>query len=65
MDESYEPPEKPEVEIASDKESPEAGAARIIRTLEMLTLVPSSPDTEYNEEEEKFIKQRLTDLGYI
>ena len=65
VDAVYEPPDKPEIEVFTARESPEEGAARIIRTLEMLELVPSSPDSEYSEEDEQVIKQRLTDLGYI
>ncbi len=62
----YEEPEHPEILIESDKETIEESTAKIIRTLELMGLVPGAPaESEYSPEEEEKIKARLKDLGYI
>jgi adenylylsulfate kinase len=62
----YEEPENPEILIESDKETVEESTDKIIRTLELMGLIPGAPaESEYSEEEEEKIKARLKDLGYI
>ncbi len=62
----YEEPERPEILIESDKETVEDSTAKIIRTLEVMGLIPGAPaESEYSPEEEEKIKTRLKDLGYI
>ena len=62
----YEEPEKPEILIESDKETVEESTDKIIRTLELMGLIPGvSAESEYSREEEEKIKARLKDLGYI
>ena len=61
----YEPPEKPEVEVFPDRETPEESAGRVIRTLELLELIPAVSADGYSAEDEEIIKRRLTDLGYL
>jgi len=66
VDDPYEPPEKPEVLVDTDKETVEESTDKIIRTLEMLGYVPTvEGGNEYSPEEEEEIKTRLQDLGYI
>ena len=66
VDDPYEPPDKPEVLIESDKESVDQSVAKIIRTCELLGYIPQTGEvSNYSSEEEKKIKARLTDLGYI
>jgi adenylyl-sulfate kinase len=62
----YEEPENPEILIESDKETVEESTNKIIRTLELMGLIPGAPaESEYSAEEEEKIKARLKDLGYI
>ena len=62
----YEEPEQPEILIESDKETVEESTAKIVRTLELMGLIPGAPaESEYSPEEEEKIKARLKDLGYI
>jgi adenylyl-sulfate kinase len=62
----YEAPENPEILIESDKETVEESTMKIIRTLELMGLIPGAPaESEYSPEEEEKIKARLKDLGYI
>jgi adenylyl-sulfate kinase len=61
----YEEPFKPEVLINTDTESPDAGVARILSTLEILGYLPKHTSAEYTAGEEALIRQRLQDLGYI
>jgi len=61
----YEPPEDPEVLCETDKESVEQSVSKILRTLEMLKLIPVVEGEDYSDEEEEVVKQRLKDLGYI
>jgi adenylylsulfate kinase len=66
IDDPYEPPEKPEVIVDTEKESVEDSIEKIIRTLELMGYIPpSGVEEEYSPEEEEKIKQRLRDLGYI
>jgi adenylyl-sulfate kinase len=61
----YEAPLKPEVVIHTGNEPEEQSCARIVKTLEMLQLVPSVPGDDYGADEEAAVAQRLKDLGYL
>ena len=65
VDDPYEPPLNAEVVCRTDKESVEESVGKIIRTLELLEYIPPVSGVEYSPDEEKKIKQRLKDLGYI
>jgi adenylyl-sulfate kinase len=66
IDDPYETPEKPEVHVQTDKETVEESTAKIIKTLEILGHIPAiEGETDYSDEEEEVIKNRLQDLGYI
>lgn len=58
----YEAPEAPEVHIQSDQETVEEGVAKVLRTLEMLQIVPPVGATPVPVEDE--IRRRLASLGY-
>ena len=62
----YEEPLNPEVVVETDRETVEESVAKIIRTLELMDLIPASEaEQDYSEEEEEQIKERLKALGYI
>jgi len=61
----YEPPERPEVEIAVPEPSPGAGVEQVLRTLEVLDLLPRGEDRAYSEEEEREVIRRLKAFGYL
>ena len=62
----YEPPEKPEVTIRSDSETPDVSAARVMSRLEELGYVPAADeDEEYSDEEQEMVEDRLRALGYM
>lgn len=61
----YEPPLKPEVVAKTGEETPEQSAAKIMKTLEMLKLVPPVPGEDYSPAEEEEVARRLKDLGYL
>ncbi|NNE07438.1 MAG: adenylyl-sulfate kinase, partial [Gemmatimonadetes bacterium] len=66
VDDPYEEPVKPEILIESDKESEKESVAKIVRTLELMGLIPGADaGKDFSDEEEEKIKQRLKDLGYI
>lgn len=65
VDDPYEEPDKPEVIVETDKETPEESCNKIIKTLEILGYIPKVEDYEYSKEDEKLVKKRLEDLGYI
>ncbi len=66
VDDPYEAPENPEILIESDKEEIDASVNKIIRTLELMGLIPGAgAENDYSDEEEAKIKARLKDLGYI
>ena len=58
----YEPPDRPEVEIAATDMT--AGTERTLRTLEVLRLLPRD-DAGYSEEEEREVIKRLKAFGYL
>jgi adenylylsulfate kinase len=58
----YEPPDRPEVHIRSDQESVDQAAAKVVKTLELLQLIPTVDDGFPDAEE---LRRRLRGLGYI
>jgi len=58
----YEPPERPEVEIAPG--DADRGVDRVLSTLEVLRLLPRD-ETRYSEEEEREVIKRLKAFGYL
>lgn len=66
IDVMYEEPIKPEVVVETDRETPEAGVNRIIKTAEILEyLEPVKTGSVYTPAEEEMIRNRLRDLGYL
>ncbi len=65
IDAPYEEPIQPEILLEPDKESIEEGIKKILKTLEIMGLIPKVAGDNYNEEEEEKITKRLKDLGYI
>lgn len=66
IDDPYEAPEDAEIEVHTDKESPEESANFVIRRLEELGRIkPSKSDEGYTSEEKAFIQKRLEALGYL
>ena len=61
----YEPPERCEVEIIIPEPGVSAGAGQVLRTLEVLELLPREEDSAYSEEEEREVIRRLKDFGYM
>ena len=62
----YEEPDDAEVIVDTDKETLEESLNKILRTLEVLGYIPKvEGPTEYSEDEEKEIQDRLRSLGYI
>jgi len=61
----YEEPDKPEVLIETATETPEESTRKLVKTLELLDLIPTVEGDDYSQEEEEAIKSRLQDLGYI
>jgi adenylyl-sulfate kinase len=61
----YEEPMKPEVLCNTDVETPEQCVKKIVSTLQILGYLPEIASSAYTAEEEKIIRQRLQDLGYI
>jgi adenylyl-sulfate kinase len=60
----YEPPERPEVHIHADREPADVAARTVIRTLELLSLVPPAGDADRTPQEDD-IRRRLAALGYL
>lgn len=58
----YEPPEAPEVHIRSDEESIASAAKKVVKTLELLQLIPTIDDGFPDADE---LRRRLRGLGYI
>jgi len=62
---TYEPPERPEVEIAVPESSPGTGVEQALHTLEVLELLPRDEDRAYSDEEEREVIRRLKAFGYL
>lgn len=60
----YEPPDAPEVHIHADRESVADAAWRVLRTLEMIGIIPSAPARASTQQEDD-IRRRLASLGYL
>jgi adenylyl-sulfate kinase len=58
----YEPPARPEVHIRSDQESIASAAKKVVKTLELLQLIPPVDDGFPDADE---LRRRLRGLGYI
>lgn len=58
----YEPPERPEVHIHSDRESVASAATKVVKTLELLQLIPQVDDGFPDADD---LRRRLRGLGYI
>ncbi len=66
IDDPYEAPEDAEIEVHTDRETPEESVDFIIRRMEELGRIePAKSDEGYSSEEEAFIQKRLEALGYI
>jgi adenylyl-sulfate kinase len=65
VNDAFDPPFNPEVEIRTDTETPEEGAVRILRALEMLRYVPLVDESAFSEQEQLLVEKRLKDLGYM
>jgi adenylylsulfate kinase-like enzyme len=63
----YEAPEKPEVELDTDKEDVNACVGKILLTMETLGYIPRAEGTAraYSDEDQKKVEERLRGLGYI
>jgi adenylylsulfate kinase len=62
----YEEPDDAEVVVNTNEETVEESLNKILRTLELIGYIPAvDGPTEYGEEEEKKIQERLRALGYI
>ena len=66
IDDPYEAPEDAEIEVHTDRETPEESVDFVIRRMEELERIePAKSDDGYSSEEEAFIQKRLEALGYI
>ena len=64
VDAPYEAPESPEVHIDAVRESAEQAAAKVVRTLELIGLIPPAEDGMQLPDEDE-VRRRLAGLGYI
>jgi hypothetical protein len=60
---AYEAPERAEVEVAAGDTA--GGADQVLRTLEVLELLPRSEERAYSEQEEREVIRRLKAFGYL
>jgi adenylylsulfate kinase len=65
VDDPYEEPLTAEIVVATDLETPEASAERILRKLEELSWIPAREPQGYSEEDEEEVRRRLEALGYV
>jgi adenylylsulfate kinase len=65
VDAPYDEPIQPEILIDAENEDVEAATRTILKTLEILGLIPKGAGSDYDEAEEEKITKRLKDLGYI
>ncbi len=61
----YEAPENPEIVVNTETETLEESLDKIIRSLELMGLIPAGEDNHTSAEEEVVIRQRLQSLGYL
>jgi adenylyl-sulfate kinase len=60
----YEPPDRAEVVVHTDREKVEESARKILRTLELLGYVPPRDGVASDPREDETIRRRLRELGY-
>jgi adenylylsulfate kinase len=65
IDDPYEPPDRPELVIETEAETPEESASRIVSLLERLNLVSLLPQPDSSPEQAQQTRLRLSGLGYI
>ena len=65
VDDPYEAPANPELTIATETDTPEQSAARVLTKLEELGLIEPAHEPAYTPEEAEKIRARLEKLGYI
>jgi adenylylsulfate kinase len=65
VDAPYEEPLRPEILIDRETGNTDEAVRTILRTLEILNLIPKGAGSDYDEAEEEKITKRLKDLGYI
>ena len=65
VDAPYEEPERPEIILDTNCESPEESVGRIIATLEILGYIEPRKGAAYTSEEESLIKEHLKKMGYL
>jgi len=65
IDDPYEAPENPEIEVHTENEGIDESVDKIIRYLELKGLVPAADDGGISAEEEQQIKGRLKSLNFI
>ena len=65
VDEPFERPDKAEIVVHTDRESPGECVDKAMRALEIMGLTPAWPGGGYSDEESEAIEKRLKELGYI
>jgi adenylylsulfate kinase len=60
----YEPPERPEVHLHTDRDTVEESAAKVVRAIELLGLIPAV-DGDLPPFDAEEVRRRLAGLGYI
>lgn len=65
VDAPYEEPVQPEILLDAEHEDVETSVRTILRTLEIMDLIPKGAGSDYDQAEEEKITKRLKDLGYI
>ena len=61
----YEPPENAEIVVNTERETLEESLDKIVRSLELMGLIPAGEDQHTSPEEEVVIRERLQALGYL
>jgi adenylyl-sulfate kinase len=65
IDDPYEEPLAPEVVVATDRETPEQSAARIVAKLAELQYIAAAAPDAYTDEDDEEVRRRLEALGYV
>jgi adenylylsulfate kinase len=61
----YEAPENAEIVVNTEHETLEESLEKIVRSLELMGLIPAGEDNHTSPEEEVVIRERLQALGYL
>ena len=61
----YEAPDNPEIVVNTESETLEQSLDKIVRSLELMGLIPPGEDHHTSPEEEEAIRERLQALGYL